>query len=101
MALVRLSLWGQVRANRRIYGVPSLLPRGPRPRAAGASRATARRRATVSRARRVRAPARRIPPPPGAPGGVGPRDVLGSLARAFLGQRGQHALGFARVRDYA
>ncbi len=29
------------------------------------------------------------------------RDVLGSLARAFLGQRGQHALGFARVRDYA
>ena len=29
------------------------------------------------------------------------RDVLGSLARAFIGQRGQHALGFARVRDYA
>jgi hypothetical protein len=29
------------------------------------------------------------------------RRVLGSLARAFLRQQGQHALGFARVRDYA
>src|SRR5438094_1346105 len=36
-----------------IYGAPSLLPRGPRPRAARASRATARRRATLSRARRA------------------------------------------------
>ncbi|HUE30439.1 MAG TPA: HNH endonuclease signature motif containing protein [Verrucomicrobiae bacterium] len=29
------------------------------------------------------------------------RRILGRLARGFLAQRGQHALGFARVRDYA
>src|SRR5438105_5791877 len=29
------------------------------------------------------------------------RGVLGAVARAFLGQKGQHALGFARVGDYA
>src|SRR5438445_803292 len=29
------------------------------------------------------------------------RRVLGPLARAFLGQQGQHALGFARLGDFA
>src|SRR5207247_5742794 len=29
------------------------------------------------------------------------RRVLGAVARAFLGQKGEHALGFARVGDYA
>src|SRR5437016_2981315 len=28
------------------------------------------------------------------------RRVLGTLAAAFLGRKGQHALGFARLRDY-
>src|SRR5439155_17045992 len=46
-----------------IYGAAGLLPRGPRSRPARASRAAARRPAAVCRAGRVRAPARRLPPP--------------------------------------